>query len=136
MLSTLPTFSAEICSQIYNHAGAKRSPFVVAGLLWKPFDARFEDILDDFRFHGDVMDRELKLVQLDDTKKLQETTETMAGKKDISEITRRLLELNQRIDAAGRIRQEREMPDANNEALRRRYKGRSEVSDQYISQLN
>ncbi|KAJ4355640.1 uncharacterized protein N0V89_003660 [Didymosphaeria variabile] len=47
---------------------AKRSIRVATGLLWKPFDVRFEDVLENFRFHKDLVNSELLLAQLLETR--------------------------------------------------------------------
>ncbi|OAL43415.1 hypothetical protein IQ07DRAFT_685759 [Pyrenochaeta sp. DS3sAY3a] len=43
---------------------SKHSVRIATGLMWKPFDTRFEEILDDFRFHADIVKSELLRVQL------------------------------------------------------------------------
>ncbi|KAJ8115345.1 hypothetical protein OPT61_g2995 [Boeremia exigua] len=47
---------------------AKRSVRVTTSLLWKPFDARFEELLDNFRFHASFVKSELLLLDLLETK--------------------------------------------------------------------
>jgi hypothetical protein len=44
---------------------AKCRPAVVFSLMWKPFDAFFEEILQELRFHSDLVKEELTLVQLE-----------------------------------------------------------------------
>jgi hypothetical protein len=47
---------------------AKRSLRVASGLFWKPFDARFEEFLGALRYHADLVNKELLLAQLWETK--------------------------------------------------------------------
>lgn len=47
---------------------AKQSLRVTSGLFWKPFDARFDEFLGDLRYHADLVNKELFLVQLQETK--------------------------------------------------------------------
>ncbi|KAF2177985.1 hypothetical protein K469DRAFT_754797 [Zopfia rhizophila CBS 207.26] len=51
---------------------AKRSVRVATGLLWKPFDARFDELLDDFKFHADLVKSELLLTELLETREGKE----------------------------------------------------------------
>lgn len=39
--------------------GIKKTPIVIAELLWKPFDVRFQGLLEKFTFHRDVVKDEL-----------------------------------------------------------------------------
>jgi hypothetical protein len=46
---------------------AKKSSFVKMSLLWKPFESRFEEILEDFSYHADAVKTELLIAQLSET---------------------------------------------------------------------
>jgi hypothetical protein len=37
-------------------------------LFWRPFDQFFDEFLDDFRYHADLVNRELLLAQMWETK--------------------------------------------------------------------
>jgi hypothetical protein len=78
------------------YVGAKKAPLVAEGLLWKPFDARFEEILGDFRFHADVVKTELLLTHL---------YETASGK---STIVGQIQELNKQMKEAEKARVDRD----------------------------
>jgi hypothetical protein len=47
---------------------AKQPLRVASGLFWKPFDARFDEFLSDLRYHADLVNKELLLAQLQETK--------------------------------------------------------------------
>jgi hypothetical protein len=57
----------------------KRTPLVVGELLWKPFDIRFQDILERLKFHQSVLRDELKWAKLGN---IQSTFEAEAQKAD------------------------------------------------------
>lgn len=40
---------------------------VTMSLLWKPFDLRFEEILENFKYHADAVRTELLIGQLSET---------------------------------------------------------------------
>ncbi|KAH6889829.1 hypothetical protein B0T10DRAFT_486893 [Thelonectria olida] len=42
----------------------KKTPIVIAELMWKPFNARFEGILESLDFHNKVLEEELKFLLL------------------------------------------------------------------------
>ncbi|KAF2103276.1 hypothetical protein NA57DRAFT_72251 [Rhizodiscina lignyota] len=44
--------------------GAKRTPAILANLCWRPFDARFGDILERLKFHQSVVRDELRLMHI------------------------------------------------------------------------
>ncbi|KAH7391025.1 hypothetical protein DE146DRAFT_634868 [Phaeosphaeria sp. MPI-PUGE-AT-0046c] len=48
----------------------KRSPVVIAELFWRPFDVRFQDLLDRMTFHQEVLDDELKLAGMKDLRSM------------------------------------------------------------------
>lgn len=56
--------------------GARHKLSVIASLSWKPFDAIFEDLLDNLMLHREVIEDEL---QLDQYKKALEKDETLAA---------------------------------------------------------
>jgi len=43
--------------------GLKRTPVVIGQLLWKPFNVRFNNILDRLQLHQDALSDELILIQ-------------------------------------------------------------------------
>lgn len=54
-------------------SGDRRTPFIVADLFWKPFDARFQDLLQDFAFHEKLLKDELVVAQLQDVRTVMES---------------------------------------------------------------
>jgi hypothetical protein len=102
-----------------NHfKGAKRKPLVVAGLFWKPFDARFEALLDDFRFHAYVLNSELLIAQL---------LEAHAGRETISQ---QINEINERLAEAEKVQKSKNVIPTSAEtrnALERQQKGLSSL---------
>jgi len=49
--------------------GAKPVPLVVADLFWKPFEARFDDLLEKLRFHQDMVKDEMTIATYIDMKR-------------------------------------------------------------------
>lgn len=43
--------------------GLKRTPIVIGQLLWKPFNVRYNNILDRLQLHQDALSDELILIQ-------------------------------------------------------------------------
>jgi len=43
--------------------GLKRTPIVIGQLLWKPFNIRFDNILDRLQLHQDTLSDELELIK-------------------------------------------------------------------------
>ncbi|KAF2739919.1 hypothetical protein EJ04DRAFT_572652 [Polyplosphaeria fusca] len=72
---------------------AKKAPRIMTSLFWKPFDARFEDLLDDFRFHADLVKVELLLADF--------TADQLGRETVASNIT----EINNRLKKAEKARQ-------------------------------
>ena len=99
-----------------NHfKGAKRTPLIVPGLFWKPFDARFEYILDDLKFHTDLLNSELLLAKL---------LETHIGRKAIS---KQISEINEHLAEADKVQKSKDaIPNVETRnALERQHKGPS-----------
>ena len=97
---------------------AKKVPFVVTGLFWKPFDARFEDLLDDLRFHQDLVKSEMLLAEMHDTRKAREFNSTY------------LLEVQGRLRAAEKAQAAKNKPpatDADKRAHEKQQKGISSM---------
>jgi hypothetical protein len=67
-------------------------------LFWKSFDARFEDTLDDFKYHADLVKSELLLAQLFENKSGKEA------------IIGQIQELKERMRNAEKARAERDKP--------------------------
>ena len=96
----------------------QKVPFVVTGLFWKPFDARFEDLLDDLRFHQDLVKSEMLLAEMHDTRKARELNRTY------------LLEVQGRLRTAERVQAAKNKPpstDADKRAREKQQKGISSM---------
>lgn len=52
------------------HLELKRSPVVIADLLWRPFDVRFQELLERMTFHQKVLEDELKLAGMEDLRSM------------------------------------------------------------------
>jgi hypothetical protein len=93
---------------------------VMVGLFWKPFDARFEDILEDFKFHADVVKTDLLLTQL---------FQTNQGK---SALSGQINELNNRISETERAREAKNKALTGLEAqiLEQKHKGTQYIVEQ------
>jgi hypothetical protein len=48
-------------------------------MIWKPFDTRFEEILDDIEFHRDIVYRELGLLHLKETLHIRDSVAARAA---------------------------------------------------------
>ena len=91
------------------------------GLFWKSFDARFEDILDDFKFHADLVQHELLLAQL---------LESSSGK---NALAGQIQQLKTRMLNAERARAERDKPVIGSEASKVREKEWERAYDRFLS---
>jgi hypothetical protein len=86
----------------------KRTPVVVGDLLWRPFENRFQDILERMSFHQMVLKDELNLASM---KALQSTLNVEYGRADDARLeARRHAELLEDIRRAMAEDSQRELP--------------------------
>jgi hypothetical protein len=53
--------SCPIFAHSFAHTELKRTPVVIAELLWRPFESRFQDIIERMKFHQAILKDELDL---------------------------------------------------------------------------
>jgi hypothetical protein len=56
-------------------------------MIWKPFDTRFEEILDDMEFHRDSFYQELGLQHLKETLHIRDSVATRAAEEASKQAT-------------------------------------------------
>ena len=66
-------------AKILTEPGVKSSLHLTISTIWKPFDIRFEEILDDMQFHRDIVHRELGLLHLKETLNIQDSLRIQAA---------------------------------------------------------
>jgi hypothetical protein len=68
------------CPQFVNTSvlELKRTPTVIGDLLWKPFNARFSDILDRMSFHQNIVRQEISIEYMSSIKHLAENSAKLA----------------------------------------------------------
>lgn len=65
--------SLQTCPKALIATGSRYTAAVVVDLFWKPYDARFRDLLDELKFHRQVLRDYLDLAQYQEDVRHQKT---------------------------------------------------------------
>ena len=88
----------------YRVTEVKHTPIIVGGLLWKPFESRFKELLEQLDFHRELVKDEFLISQFqqaevarrDEIEERRKAEATRNEMKDLSEATKRDLQDEQR----------------------------------------
>jgi len=67
---------------LINVVGARRSHVIFADICWRPFDLRFRDLLDNMRFHAEVIKTEIEFANHHTLRGVQQKMSKAAEKLD------------------------------------------------------
>lgn len=98
----------------YQETEVKHTPVVIGELFWKPFESRFQDLLEQLNFHRELVKDEFILAQFQQAEaaRREELEERVKAKDarmrinknlDLSEDTKRLLQDEQRGEVYRRL---------------------------------